>query len=76
MARFNLNFEMLKFFMYCMFPVGSLYIFNRPELQESFLFRDQIQALEEMQYKPDETKLHVRNSLFTFEKESKLTQVF
>ena len=59
MPRFNVNFEMGKFFMYCMFPVGFLYIFNRPELQESFFFRDQMKTLEEMQYKEDESKLNV-----------------
>ncbi len=26
--------EMSKFFIYCFFPVGILYIFNRPDLQE------------------------------------------
>ncbi len=59
MAPFNLRFEMGKFFLYCLFPVGSLYVYNRPELQESFLFRDQMHTYNSMElFHEDPAKLN------------------
>ena len=56
MAPFNLRFEMSRFLLYCLFPVGSLYIYNRPELQESFLFRDQVNTYKDLKLFEEDPK--------------------
>ncbi|KAI8621778.1 hypothetical protein BC830DRAFT_1163502 [Chytriomyces sp. MP71] len=40
--------EMGKFLIYIMFPVGSLYLFNRPDMQEKLLRRSSVPIHVEM----------------------------
>ncbi|KAK6098364.1 hypothetical protein MT418_002400 [Batrachochytrium dendrobatidis] len=36
MPRININLEVLKFGLYIMFPVGVLYVYNKPEIMSYF----------------------------------------
>ncbi|TPX37603.1 hypothetical protein SmJEL517_g00498 [Synchytrium microbalum] len=54
MPKVNLSFEMMKFGIYCLFPVGTLYVYNRPEVQD-FFFAGQTHALAE--FMPKEADL-------------------
>ncbi|TPX37906.1 hypothetical protein SeMB42_g06804 [Synchytrium endobioticum] len=54
MPKVNLGFEMFKFGIYCLFPVGALYVYNRPEVQD-FFFAGKKQAL--TQFMPKEENL-------------------
>ena len=46
-----MNRELAKFAIYIAFPIGSLYIYNRPELHNSFIFQDQNKAVDEFRTK-------------------------
>jgi Pet100 len=35
--RLGVGAEMAKFFIYCFFPVGIIYLFNRPDLQQHYI---------------------------------------
>ncbi|KAL3898072.1 MAG: hypothetical protein SGCHY_002984 [Lobulomycetales sp.] len=40
-----MNRELAKFAVYILFPIGTLYVYNRPELHDGPLFRDQNEAI-------------------------------
>ena len=54
-----MNREMAKFAIYILFPITTLYIYNRPELHNSIVFKDQNDAIESFKRKPEDNHVNL-----------------